>query len=186
MRIAVRGHAHPRLVCSRGLAMRRPDFGCRGGARFRKDTRRDLCRRGRRYGKSAPANPIAALGLTWSYLGAQRDRAKDAAAIAAPRTALAALLSVLLRLRCAIRLRFGMRRWRRSETLRQSPVGLPVRAPAPGAAIRLRQRRCASCFAKRFGTPCGCCGETTECALIIAATGFWLSQAAPVRYLNKS
>lgn len=96
MRIAFRGHAHPRLVFSRGLAMRRPDFGCRGAERFRKHTRRDLCRRGRRYGKSAPANPIAALGLTWSYLGEQPYRAKAAAAIAARRTALAALLSGLL------------------------------------------------------------------------------------------
>jgi hypothetical protein len=61
MRIAFRGHARTRLVFSLGLAMRRPDFGCRGAERFRKDTRRDLSRRGRRYGKSAPADPIAAL-----------------------------------------------------------------------------------------------------------------------------
>jgi hypothetical protein len=69
------------------------------------------------------------------------------------------------------------------ETIRRRTAGAraSVWSGHQSAPAQMRTR-----YAKRFGTPSGCCEETTECARIVAATGFWLSQAAPVRYLNKS
>ncbi|MBU6407677.1 MAG: hypothetical protein KGS44_11155 [Alphaproteobacteria bacterium] len=94
MWIKLRGQAHPRLVLSLGLAMRRPDLGFHSARRFRKDTGRSLWRRGKRDSVSTPANPIAELRLTASDFGKQRDRIKAAICLAQPALSMIDLRSV--------------------------------------------------------------------------------------------